>query len=168
VAAHAEMADRADPLSGGDDRDLISASMFAEFEFWASILKVSAIVCFLAVAVVSSSAAYTSARTWPRSATCGATRADSGQPRRARVVRAGPGHVRSPVRLLPDRTGRPPRDKDADREVPRPVKGVIFRIGVFLQRIHLLHGRVASDRRVRGGTSPFVTRVRSDGIRLDR
>jgi len=140
--------------------NLISASMFAEFEFWASILKVSAIVCFLAVAVVfvvggvhvGSHVAEISnlwrnpGGFWPTS---------GGHVWYGPVLAmSGVLFAYSAIELVGMAAGEM---KDADREVPRAVKGVIFRIGVFyIGSIFFMAALLPTDE-YEAGTSPFVT-----------
>ena len=86
--------------------NLLSARAFGEFEFWASILKVGAIVVFLVVGLVVVFGSSTSAATRPASRTSGATRAGSGRPRTLQLVRPDPGHVRGRLRVRRHRDGR--------------------------------------------------------------
>ena len=140
--------------------NLLSARAFGEFEFWASILKVTAIVVFLVVGLVVVVGRWTSAATRPASRTCGATRAASGRAENPYIwygpilVMSGVVFAYAAIEMVGVAAGEM---KDPDREVPKAVNAVIFRIAVFYCGSILLLVSMLPTTEYTAGTSPFVT-----------
>ena len=141
--------------------NLLSARAFGEFEFWAAILKVGAIVVFLVVGLVVVIGGFDDRRPQGRlPATCGATRAASG---RTPVTSTGTARSwscrASCSRTPPSRwsASRPARWRTPQNEVPKAVNAVIFRIAIFYCGSILLLVCMLPTTDYTAGTSPFVT-----------
>lgn len=114
--------------------NLLSAKMFGEFEFWASVLKVGAIVLFLVVGIVvvvggihlgTHQAGFSNlwdnpGGFWPTE--------DPYHWYGPILVMSGVVFAYSAIELVGVAAGEM---KDPEKEVPKAVKAVIFRIGVF-------------------------------------
>jgi L-asparagine permease len=140
--------------------NLLSAKAFGEFEFWASLLKVGAIVAFLLVGIVlvvgrlhigDHRAGFENLWNnpggfWPS---------------------GGDYHWYGPILIMSsvvfayaaiEMVGVAAGEmQDARREVPRAVNAVIFRIGVFYVGSLLLLVSMLPTKDYESGTSPFVT-----------
>lgn len=143
--------------------NMLSAKMFGEFEFWASVLKVGAIVLFLIVGIVvvvggvhlgTHQAGFSNLWNnpggfWPT--------ADPYHWYGPILVMSGVVFAYSAIELVGVAAGEM---KDPEKEVPKAVKAVIFRIGVFYCGSILLLCAMLPTRQY-GATepieSPFVT-----------
>lgn len=140
--------------------NLLSARAFGEFEFWASVLKVGAIVLFLVVGLVvvigrlhvgTHRAGFDNLWSnpggfWPASGAFvwyGPI-----------LVMSGVVFAYSAIEMVGVAAGEM---QDPDREVPKAVNSVIFRIGVFYCGSILLLVSMLPTSEYRAGTSPFVT-----------
>ncbi len=140
--------------------NLLSARAFGEFEFWASVLKVTAIVVFLLVGTVvvvlgmdigGHSAGFSNLWSNP----------GGFWPSAGDYVWYGPILVMSGVvfayasiEMVGVAAGEM---KDPNREVPKAVNAVIFRIAVFYCGSILLLVSMLPTTEYTAGTSPFVT-----------
>jgi L-asparagine permease len=140
--------------------NLLSARAFGEFEFWASIAKVGAIVVFLLVGIVVvafrvhvgdhqaglSNLWSNPGGFWPSSgdfAWYGPI-----------LVMSGVVFAYAAIEMVGVAAGEM---EDAKREVPKAVNAVIFRIGVFYCGSILLLVAMLPTSEYEAGTSPFVT-----------
>ncbi|WP_138733350.1 amino acid permease [Modestobacter excelsi] len=140
--------------------NLLSARAFGEFEFWASIAKVGAIVIFLLVGIVVvafhvhigdhqaglSNLWSNPGGFWPSSgdfAWYGPI-----------LVMSGVVFAYAAIEMVGVAAGEM---EDAQREVPKAVNAVIFRIGVFYCGSILLLVAMLPTSEYEAGTSPFVT-----------
>ena len=140
--------------------NLLSAKAFGEFEFWASVLKVGAIVLFLVVGVVVVIGQFTIGTHragvenlysnpggfWPASgdfAWYGPI-----------LVMSGVVFAYSAIEMVGVAAGEM---ADPKHEVPKAVNAVIFRIGVFYCGSILLLVCMLPTSEYTSGTSPFVT-----------
>lgn len=136
--------------------NLLSVKAFGEFEFWASCLKVGAIVIFLAVGTFM---VITNARVGDGNASVNNLFADDGGmfPKGALVMILVLNAVifaYNAIELVGITAGEM---KNPEREVPRAIRAVVFRIVVFyVGSVSLLAMLLPSDQYV-AGTSPFVT-----------
>ncbi len=140
--------------------NLLSAKAFGEFEFWASILKVGAIVLFLVVGLVvvfgaihvgDHQAGFSNlwdnpGGFWP---TSGAYNWYG-----PILVMSGVVFAYAAIEMVGVAAGEM---EDSDREVPRAVNAVIFRIAVFYVGSILLLCAMLPTTSYTAGTSPFVT-----------
>ena len=140
--------------------NLMSARAFGEFEFWASILKVGAIVAFLIVGTVlvlgkmdvgGHEAGFQNLWSNP----------GGFWPTESPYVWYGPILVMSGVvfayaaiEMVGVAAGEM---EDSEREVPKAVNAVIYRIGVFYCGSILLLVSILPTTEYTAGTSPFVT-----------
>lgn len=140
--------------------NLLSARAFGEFEFWASLLKVGAIVTFLVVGLV-----VVVARLHVGNHRAGFSNLWSNPggfwPTMAPYHWYGPILVMSGVvfayasiEMVGIAAGEM---QNPEREVPKAVNAVIFRIGVFYVGSVLLLCSMLPTQQYKGGTSPFVT-----------
>ncbi|HEY1970066.1 MAG TPA: amino acid permease [Pseudonocardia sp.] len=140
--------------------NLMSARAFGEFEFWAAVAKVGAIVVFLAVGLVvvigglhigTHKAGFSNLWSnpggfWPASgdfAWYGPI-----------LVMSGVVFAYAAIEMVGVAAGEM---ADANREVPKAVNAVIFRIGVFYCGSILLLVSMLPTSDFKSGTSPFVT-----------
>jgi len=140
--------------------NLLSAKAFGEFEFWASILKVAAIVVFLLVGTVvvvfgmdiaGHAAGFSNLWAnpggfWPSSgdyAWYGPI-----------LVMSGVVFAYAAIEMVGVAAGEM---QDPDREVPKAVNAVIFRIAIFYCGSILLLVSMLPTTEYTAGTSPFVT-----------
>ena len=147
--------------------NLLSARAFGEFEFWASIAKVGAIVVFLLVGIVVvafhvhigdhqaglSNLWSNQGGFWPSSgdfAWYGPI-----------LVMSGVVFAYAAIEMVGVAAGEM---ENAQREVPRAVNAVIFRIGVFYCGSILLLVAMLPTSEYEAGTSPFVTVFERMGI----
>src|SRR6476661_5900986 len=140
--------------------NLLSARAFGEFEFWASILKVTAIVVFLAVGVVvvlfrldigghqagiqnlwSNPGGF-----WPSD--------DPFHWYGPILVMSGVVFAYAAIEMVAIAAGEM---KDSDKEVPKAINAVIFRIAVFYCGSILLIVSMLPTSEFKSGISPFVT-----------
>jgi L-asparagine permease len=140
--------------------NLLSARAFGEFEFWAAIAKVTAIVVFLVVGLVMVIGRFS----------IGTHRAGFSN------LWSNPGgfwpsdgdfHWYGPILVMSgvifayaaiEMVGVAAGEMaDSDREVPKAVNAVIFRIGVFYCGSILLLVSMLPTSEFKSGTSPFVT-----------
>ncbi len=140
--------------------NLLSARAFGEFEFWASILKVGAIVIFLIVGLVvvigrfhigSHRAGFGNLWSnpggfWPTS--------NGFYWYGPILVMSGVVFAYAAIEMVGVAAGEM---EDSDREVPKAVNAVIFRIGVFYCGSILLLVSILPTSSYKSGTSPFVT-----------
>ncbi|GAB2671931.1 amino acid permease [Gordonia jinhuaensis] len=139
--------------------NLLSAKAFGEFEFWASILKVTAIVIFLAVGIVvvfgaihvgdhkaGFSNLWSNGGFWPT--------ADPYAWYGPLLVMSGVVFAYAAIELVGVAAGEM---ENAEREVPRAVNSVIFRIAVFYCGSILLLICMLPTSAYKSGESPFVT-----------
>ena len=140
--------------------NLLSARAFGEFEFWASILKVGAIVAFLIVGTIlvvgkmdvgGHEAGFQNLYSNP----------GGFWPTESPYVWYGPILVMSGVvfayaaiEMVGVAAGEM---EDSEREVPKAVNAVIFRIGIFYCGSILLLVSILPTTEYTAGTSPFVT-----------
>jgi len=140
--------------------NLLSARAFGEFEFWASILKVGAIVAFLIVGTIlvvfkldvgGHEAGFQNLYSNP----------GGFWPTESPYVWYGPILVMSGVVFAYaaiDMVGVASGEmEDSEREVPKAVNAVIFRIGIFYCGSILLLVSILPTTEYTAGTSPFVT-----------
>ncbi|GGL97196.1 amino acid permease [Nakamurella endophytica] len=140
--------------------NLLSARAFGEFEFWAAILKVGAIVIFLAVGLVvvlwrvhigTHQAGFQNLTSnpggfWPTSGGFhwyGPI-----------LVMSGVIFAYAAIEMVGVAAGEM---ENPEREVPKAVNSVIFRIGVFYCGSILLLVSMLPTSQYKSGTSPFVT-----------
>ncbi|WP_051092836.1 amino acid permease [Jongsikchunia kroppenstedtii] len=142
--------------------NMLSARMFGEFEFWASVLKVGAIVLFLVVGIVvvvggihigTHQAGFNNlwdntGGFWPTS--------DGHNWYGPILVMSGVVFAYSAIELVGVAAGEM---KDPEKEVPKAVNAVIFRIGVFYcgSILLLVCMLPTSTYSADGSESPFVT-----------
>lgn len=140
--------------------NLLSAAAFGEFEFWASILKVTAIVIFLAVGLVvviggvhigAHKAGFSNLYNnpggfWP---TSGAFNWYG-----PILVMSGVVFAYAAIEMVGVAAGEM---QDSKNEVPKAVNAVIFRIAVFYCGSILLLVSMLPTSDYKAGTSPFVT-----------
>ena len=140
--------------------NLLSAKAFGEFEFWASILKVGAIVLFLVVGLVvvlgavhvgDHQAGFSNlwdnpGGFWP---TSGAYNWYG-----PILVMSGVVFAYASIEMVGVAAGEM---EDSEKEVPRAVNAVIFRIAVFYIGSILLLCAMLPTTSYTAGTSPFVT-----------
>jgi L-asparagine permease len=140
--------------------NLLSARAFGEFEFWASIAKVGAIVVFLVVGIVVvafrvhvgdhraglSNLWSNPGGFWPSS--------DGFAWYGPILVMSGVVFAYAAIEMVGVAAGEM---EDSRREVPRAVNAVIFRIGVFYCGSILLLVSMLPTSEYQAGTSPFVT-----------
>ena len=140
--------------------NLMSAAAFGEFEFWAAILKVSAIIVFLGVGLVVVFGTFkvghhhagfknlwnNAGGFWP---TSGAFNWYG-----PILIMSGIVFAYAAIEMVAVAAGEM---KDSDKEVPRAVNAVIFRIGVFYVGSILLLVCILPTTSYKEGTSPFVS-----------
>jgi L-asparagine permease len=140
--------------------NLLSAKAFGEFEFWASILKVGAIVLFLIVGLVvvvgavhvgDHQAGFSNLWSnpggfWPTM--------DPYNWYGPILVMSGVVFAYAAIEMVGVAAGEM---EDAEKEVPRAVNAVIFRIAVFYIGSILLLCAMLPTTSYTSGTSPFVT-----------
>src|SRR4051812_35857987 len=140
--------------------NLLSARAFGEFEFWASIAKVGAIVIFLAVGVVvvigkfdvgGHEAGFQNLWSnpggfWPASGDYNWYGPI--------LVMSGVVFAYAAIEMVGVAAGEM---ADANREVPKAVNAVIYRIGIFYCGSILLLVSMLPTTEYKSGTSPFVT-----------
>ena len=140
--------------------NLMSARAFGEFEFWAAILKVGAIVVFLAVGLVvvigsfdigDHQAGFSNLWSnpggfWPTS--------DGFFWYGPLLVMSGVVFAYAAIEMVGVAAGEM---EDAKREVPKAVNAVIFRIAIFYCGSILLLVSMLPTSEYKSGTSPFVT-----------
>jgi L-asparagine permease len=140
--------------------NLLSAKAFGEFEFWASILKVGAIVLFLVVGLVvvigtfdvgGHEAGFQNLWSNP-----GGFWPSSGDYNwyGPILVMSGVVFAYAAIEMVGVAAGEM---EDPKREVPKAVNAVIFRIGVFYCGSLLLLVSMLPTTEYTSGTSPFVT-----------
>ena len=136
--------------------NLLSVKAFGEFEFWASCLKVAAIVIFLAVGTFM---VVTNAKVGDGHASVNNLFADDGGmfPKGALVMILVLNAVifaYNAIELVGITAGEM---ENPEREVPKAIRAVVFRIVVFyVGSVTLLAMLLPSDQ-YKAGTSPFVT-----------
>ncbi len=147
--------------------NLMSAKAFGEFEFWASILKVSAIVAFLVVGLVfviggihvgSHKAGFQNlwqnkGGFWPTS--------DGFLWYGPLLVISTVVFAYAAIEMVAVAAGEM---KDSDKEVPKAVNAVVFRIGVFYIGSILLLICMLPTGSYKEGTSPFVSVFKAMGL----
>ncbi len=140
--------------------NLLSARAFGEFEFWASILKVGAIVAFLIVGTVlvlgkmdvgGHEAGFQNLYSnpggfWPTG--------DGYFWYGPILVMSGVVFAYAAIEMVGVAAGEM---EDSEREVPKAVNAVIFRIGIFYCGSILLLVSILPTTEYTAGTSPFVT-----------
>ncbi len=140
--------------------NLLSARAFGEFEFWASILKVGAIVAFLIVGTVlvlgkmdvgGHEAGFHNLYSnpggfWPTG--------DGYFWYGPILVMSGVVFAYAAIEMVGVAAGEM---EDSEREVPKAVNAVIYRIGVFYCGSILLLVSILPTTEYTAGTSPFVT-----------
>lgn len=140
--------------------NLLSARAFGEFEFWASILKVGAIVAFLIVGTVlvlgkmdvgGHEAGFHNLYSnpggfWPTG--------DGYFWYGPILVMSGVVFAYAAIEMVGVAAGEM---EDSEREVPKAVNAVIFRIGIFYCGSILLLVSILPTTEYTAGTSPFVT-----------
>jgi L-asparagine permease len=140
--------------------NLLSARAFGEFEFWASILKVGAIVAFLVVGTVlvlgkmdvgGHQAGFQNLYSnpggfWPTE--------DPYLWYGPILVMSGVVFAYAAIEMVGVAAGEM---EDSEREVPKAVNAVIFRIGIFYCGSILLLVSILPTTEYTAGTSPFVT-----------
>ena len=147
--------------------NLMSAKAFGEFEFWASILKVSAIVIFLVIALVvviggvhvgTHKAGFQNlwqnpGGFWPTS--------NGFQWYGPLLVISTVVFAYAAIEMVGVAAGEM---KDSDKEVPKAVNAVVFRIGVFYIGSILLLICMLPTGEYKEGTSPFVSIFSAMGL----
>ena len=140
--------------------NLLSARAFGEFEFWAAILKVGAIVVFLVVGTIvvvfglnvgDHKAGFSNLWSnpggfWPTE--------DPYNWYGPLLVMSGVVFAYAAIEMVGVAAGEM---EDSEREVPKAVNAVIFRIGVFYCGSILLLVCMLPTSEYTAGTSPFVT-----------
>ncbi|MEI2779016.1 MAG: amino acid permease [Tetrasphaera sp.] len=140
--------------------NLLSARAFGEFEFWASVAKVAAIILFLCVGIVvvvmrmdvgGHQAGFHNLWSnpggfWPSG--------DGFHWYGPIMVMSGVVFAYSAIEMVGVAAGEM---EDAEHEVPKAVNAVIFRIAVFYCGSILLLVSMLPTSEFKGGTSPFVT-----------
>src|SRR3954469_13135420 len=140
--------------------NLLSARAFGEFEFWASIAKVGAIVIFLAVGIVvvvgkfdigGHQAGFQNMWSNP-----GGFWPSSGDYNwyGPILVMSGVVFAYAAIEMVGVAAGEM---QDSDREVPKAVNAVIYRIAIFYCGSILLLVSMLPTTEFKSGTSPFVT-----------
>jgi L-asparagine permease len=140
--------------------NLMSARAFGEFEFWAALLKVGAIVVFLVVGVVVvvgqfSIGGHTAGfqNLWDNPG--GFWPAGDGYYWYGPIlVMSGVVFAYAAIEMVGVAAGEM---EDAQREVPKAVNAVIFRIAIFYCGSILLLVSMLPTTEYKSGTSPFVT-----------
>jgi L-asparagine permease len=140
--------------------NLLSARAFGEFEFWASILKVGAIVLFLVVGLVVvigqfSIGGHTAGfqNLWSNPGGFWPTM-DPYHWYGPILVMSGVVFAYAAIEMVGVAAGEM---EDATREVPKAVNAVIFRIAIFYCGSILLLVSMLPTTEYKSGTSPFVT-----------
>jgi len=140
--------------------NLFSVSSFGEFEFWASVLKVTAIVVFLLVGtfvvvfgvdIAGHSAGF--GNLWNNPGGFWPSAGDYAWYGPI-LVMSGVVFAYASIEMVGVAAGEM---KDPDREVPKAVNAVIFRIAVFYCGSILLLVSMLPTTEYTAGTSPFVT-----------
>lgn len=147
--------------------NLLSARAFGEFEFWASLLKVAAIVIFLVVGVVmvvfqmkigDHQAGFQNL--WSNPGGFWPTEAPYNWYGPI-LVMSGVVFAYASIEMVGIAAGEM---ADPEREVPKAVNAVIFRIAVFYCGSILLLASMLPTTMYKSGTSPFVTVFDSMGL----
>jgi L-asparagine permease len=140
--------------------NLLSAKAFGEFEFWASVLKVGAIVAFLIVGIVVVAGQFVIgdhqagvANLWSNPGGFWPTE-DPYAWYGPILVMSGVVFAYAAIEMVGVAAGEM---ADPKREVPKAVNAVIFRIGVFYCGSILLLVCMLPTTEYTSGTSPFVT-----------
>jgi L-asparagine permease len=140
--------------------NLLSAKAFGEFEFWASVLKVAAIVIFLVVGLVVVLGQFDIAgheagfqNLWSNPGGFWPT-TDPYVWYGPILVMSGVVFAYAAIEMVGVAAGEM---ADPKREVPKAVNAVIFRIGVFYCGSILLLVSMLPTTEYTSGTSPFVT-----------
>src|SRR3954454_10751127 len=140
--------------------NLLSARAFGEFEFWASILKVGAIVMFLVVGLVVvigqfSIGGHTAGfqNLWSNPGGFWPTM-DPYHWYGPILVMSGVVFAYAAIEMVGVAAGEM---EDSKREVPKAVNAVIFRIAIFYCGSILLLVSMLPTTEYKSGTSPFVT-----------
>ncbi len=140
--------------------NLLSAKAFGEFEFWASVLKVGAIVVFLVVGIVVVAGQFMIgdhqagiANLWSNPGGFWPTQ-DPYAWYGPILVMSGVVFAYAAIEMVGVAAGEM---ADPKREVPKAVNAVIFRIGVFYCGSILLLVCMLPTTEYTSGTSPFVT-----------
>ena len=140
--------------------NLLSAKAFGEFEFWASVLKVGAIVLFLVVGLVVVIGQFDIAghragfqNLWSNPGGFWPT-TDGFYWYGPILVMSGVVFAYAAIEMVGVAAGEM---ADAKREVPKAVNAVVFRIGVFYCGSILLLVSMLPTSEYTSGTSPFVT-----------
>ena len=140
--------------------NLLSAKAFGEFEFWASILKVAAIVAFLIVGIVVVVGRFTIGdhqagfeNLWSNPGGFWPSTGDFAWYGPI-LVMSGVVFAYAAIEMVGVAAGEM---ADSRREVPKAVNAVIFRIGVFYCGSILLLVCMLPTSEYTAGTSPFVT-----------
>jgi L-asparagine permease len=140
--------------------NLLSAKAFGEFEFWASILKVTAIVAFLIVGIVVVVGRFNIGdhqagfeNLWSNPGGFWPSTGDFAWYGPI-LVMSGVVFAYAAIEMVGVAAGEM---VDARREVPKAVNAVIFRIGVFYCGSILLLVCMLPTSEYTAGTSPFVT-----------
>ncbi|WP_375497604.1 amino acid permease [uncultured Jatrophihabitans sp.] len=147
--------------------NLMSAKAFGEFEFWASILKVGAIVAFIVVALVfvvggihvgshkagPQNLVNNKGGFWPTS--------DGFMWYGPLLVISTVVFAYAAIEMVAVAAGEM---KDSDKEVPKAVNAVVFRIGVFYIGSILLLVCMLPTASYKEGTSPFVSVFKAMGL----
>jgi L-asparagine permease len=140
--------------------NLLSAKAFGEFEFWASVLKVGAIVLFLVVGLVVVLGTFNIGgheagfhNLWSNPGGFWPTQ-DPYAWYGPILVMSGVVFAYAAIEMVGVAAGEM---ADPQREVPKAVNAVIFRIGVFYCGSILLLGSMLPTTEYTSGTSPFVT-----------
>jgi L-asparagine permease len=140
--------------------NLLSARAFGEFEFWASILKVGAIVVFLVVGLVVVIGGFSIGgheagfhNLWSNPGGFWPASGDYSWYGPI-LVMSGVVFAYAAIEMVGVAAGEM---ADAEREVPKAVNAVIFRIAVFYCGSILLLVSMLPTTEYKSGTSPFVT-----------
>ncbi|MGI5128414.1 amino acid permease [Pseudonocardia sp. CA-107938] len=140
--------------------NLLSARAFGEFEFWASILKVGAIVVFLVVGLVVVIGGFSIGghqagfqNLWSNPGGFWPASGDYSWYGPI-LVMSGVVFAYAAIEMVGVAAGEM---ADAEREVPKAVNAVIFRIAIFYCGSILLLVSMLPTTEYKSGTSPFVT-----------
>ncbi|WP_425474898.1 amino acid permease [Nocardioides cheoyonin] len=135
--------------------NLISVSIFGEMEFWASLIKVAALVAFLAVGI-----ALVAGRVHIDGSTPGlSVITDHGglMPHGAwalAIVTSGVIFAYAAVELVGTAAGE---TKDPEKQMPRAINSVVLRIAIFYVGSVVLLALLLPYATYKNGESPFVT-----------
>ena len=143
--------------------NLISVKMFGELEFWASVVKVTAIVAFLVIGTVlvlmSAHLGHYQAGVHNFTAVNGSFFAHGVAP--MIFVLSGVVFAYNGIEIIGITAGEM---KDAEKEVPKAIRTVVVRIVVFYVGSVLLLALLLPSNAYKDGVSPFVTVFEKLGI----